>query len=192
MRMEEYGLADMDETLQATFGRFRYRQFIEKLGWRLPVRQPGQEWDQYDDANARYALAFNDASELVGCARLICTLRPTLLEEVFPQTCVEAPPRQAAIWEMTRFTTAEPQLGMPLFWRSLEIARAHGAETIVGVVNRAMERYYVQAGVTFQRLGPVTLHQEEKILAIQLPTCLDLHPGARVEAAAMETLKRSA
>lgn len=187
MRMEEHTLNEMSDELKFMLGRFRHEQFVEKLGWRLPAHpHPANcEWDQYDTEHARYILAFNEHATIVGCARLIPTTRPNLLEGVFSQTCAGAPPKHPAIWEMTRFTTREPQLAMPLFWRSLKAARLAGADAIVGIVNSTMERYYKINGVNYERLGPVTLHQDEKILAIKLSAHREHHRSALAPSAFM-------
>ncbi len=179
MHMEEHTLSEMNGELRFLLGRFRYEQFVERLGWRLPAHpHPDQcEWDQYDTDQARYILVIDNQGAVAGCSRLIPTTCPNLLEGVFSQACTGAPPRHPAIWEMTRFTTREPQLAMPLFWRSLKIANQAGADAIVGVVNRTMERYYKINGVQFERLGPPTLHQDEKIIAIKLSAHREHHRG---------------
>ncbi|MEF9672262.1 acyl-homoserine-lactone synthase [Pseudomonas sp. PCH446] len=107
MHMEEHTLSSMSDSLRLSLGRYRYQQFVEKLGWQLPCPGcPGCEWDAYDHAHARYLLALNPARELIGCARLIPTTAPNLLEGVFSHTCAEGVPASAFIWEMTRFTTS--------------------------------------------------------------------------------------
>jgi acyl homoserine lactone synthase len=185
MHMEEHTLSEMSDELKIMLGRFRHEQFVEKLGWRLPIQphQAGCEWDQYDTEHARYLLAFNEHHCIVGCARLIPTIFPNLLEGVFSHTCAGTPPKHTAIWEMTRFTTREPQLAMPLFWKSLKTASQAGADAIVGIVNSTMERYYKINGVNYERLGPVTVHQDEKILAIKLSAHREHHRGARMPSA---------
>ncbi|AUG04221.1 MULTISPECIES: acyl-homoserine-lactone synthase [Pseudomonas] len=193
MHMEEHTLNEMSDELKLMLGRFRHEQFVEKLGWRLPAHpsQAGCEWDQYDTEHARYLLAFNEDRAIVGCARLIPTTFPNLLEGVFGHTCAGAPPKHPAIWEMTRFTTREPQLAMPLFWRSLKTASLAGADAIVGIVNSTMERYYKINGVHYERLGPVTVHQNEKILAIKLSAHREHHRSAVAPSAFMsDTLLR--
>ncbi|AZE89375.1 acyl-homoserine-lactone synthase [Pseudomonas orientalis] len=196
MHMEEHTLSAMSDELQLMLGRFRHEQFVEKLGWRLsiPPDQAGYEWDQYDTEHARYLLAFNEHRSIVGCARLIPTIFPNLLEGVFSHTCAGTPPNHSAIWEMTRFTTREPQLAMPLFWKTLQTARLAGADAIVGIVNSTMERYYKINGVNYERLGPVITHQDEKILAIKLSAHREHHRGARLPSAftSEDLLKRSA
>nr|BFD42017.1 acyl-homoserine-lactone synthase [Pseudomonas sp. FFPRI_1] len=180
MHMEEHSLNDMSDALRWMLGRFRYEQFVVKLGWHLPAHpHPDRcEWDQYDTPHARYVLAFDPQGAIIGCARLIPSTFPNLLEGVFSQACAGAPPRHPAIWEMSRFTTCEPQLAMPLFWYSLKLASLAGADTIVGVVNRTMQRYYKINGVRYEALGPVTVHQDEKILAIALSAHREQHGGA--------------
>ncbi|POA54126.1 MULTISPECIES: acyl-homoserine-lactone synthase [Pseudomonas] len=180
MHMEEHRLSEMNDELRFSLGRFRYEQFVQRLGWRLPAHpHPDQcEWDQYDTEHARYILAINRQGAILGCSRLIPTTCPNLLEGVFSQTCSGAPPRHPAIWEMTRFTTRESQLAMPLFWRSLKVASQAGAEAIVGVVNRSMARYYQINGVHYERLGPPTLHQDEKLIAIKLSAHREQHRRA--------------
>jgi len=172
MHMEEHTLASMSGSLRLSLGHYRYQQFVEKLGWQLPLPPdaPGCEWDAYDHAHARYLLALNPSRELIGCARLIPTTAPNLLDGVFSHTCAEGAPASSLIWEMTRFTTSTPELAMPLFWKCLETAHHAGAEYIVGIVSKIMERYYRKNGVHYERLGEMIRHQDEQIVAIQLPT----------------------
>ena len=91
--------------------RFRYRIFVEMLGWDLPCRD-GLELDQFDREDTVYLVARKDA-EVVGTARLLPTHRPYLLGEVFPQLMGQQPlPKDPAVWELSRFTAVDLDAGL--------------------------------------------------------------------------------
>lgn len=86
--------------------RFRYRVFVEMLGWDLPCRD-GLELDQFDREDTVYLVAHKD-EQVVGTARLLPTHLPYLLGEVFPQLMGQQPlPQDPAIWELSRFTAVD-------------------------------------------------------------------------------------
>lgn len=81
----------------------RYRVFHERLGWKVTV-QNRMERDFFDDLNPLYLLAYDDEERLVGTWRMLPTLGPYMLRDVFPQLLDgNDAPRSAAIWEGSRF-----------------------------------------------------------------------------------------
>lgn len=71
--------------IAADLGSYRYRVFVEQLGWKLPSEDEKFERDQYDRDDTVYVLGRDANGEICGCARLLPTTRPYLLQEVFPQ-----------------------------------------------------------------------------------------------------------
>ena len=96
----------------AQMHRDRKRVFVDRLGWRLPVRDGQYEVDQFDGESAVYLLATDSQGNHEGSLRLLPTTGPHLLSEVFPDLCEGGVPRGPDIWEITRLCTA-PDLADP-------------------------------------------------------------------------------
>jgi N-acyl-L-homoserine lactone synthetase len=90
----------------------RKQVFVDRLGWRLPVRDGQYEIDQFDGESAVYLLATDGQGRHEGSLRLLPTIGPHLLSEVFPDLCEGGVPRGPDIWEITRLCTA-PDLADP-------------------------------------------------------------------------------
>ena len=82
--------------------RLRHEIFVEEKGWNALRKPDGREIDQFDDEHAVHMLAWKDR-ELVGYQRMLPTVRPHLLTDVYPQLCEFDPPRSSAAWEWTRY-----------------------------------------------------------------------------------------
>lgn len=106
----------------------RKKVFVDRLGWNLPVQDGRYEVDQFDGEAAVYLLATDEAGAHAGSLRLLPTVRPHLLSEIFPDLCERGVPRGPDIWEITRFCTA-PQLADPTPVRQ---------ELLLGVVEYAL------------------------------------------------------
>lgn len=98
--------------LLAKMHRQRKRVFVDRLRWELPVAEGELEIDQFDGESAVYLLALDDAGALSGSLRLLPTLGPHLLGDLFPYLCEGAVPRGEAVWEVSRFCT-DPDLKDP-------------------------------------------------------------------------------
>lgn len=84
--------------------RIRHQIYVYERGWRDLARADQREVDQFDNDNAIYLLALDDDERVVGGSRLISTLKPHLLSDVFPQLAgVRTIPRAHDIYEWTRF-----------------------------------------------------------------------------------------
>ena len=89
--------------VMADLARYRYRVFVERLGWDLACVR-GWEVDQFDRADTLYVVARGVDGQVIGCARLLQTVKPYLLEAAFPQLmgAIEIP-KDHTIWELSRF-----------------------------------------------------------------------------------------
>src|SRR5438105_6341931 len=86
---------------------YRHRVFIERLGWQLQAKG-GLEVDQFDRPDTVYVIARGAHDKVIGCARLLPTLRPYLLAEVFPQLLHGLPaPCAPDVWELSRFAAVD-------------------------------------------------------------------------------------
>ena len=145
---------------------YRYQVFVKQLGWELDV-QPNLEVDQFDHDQTLYIIATDD-KDIVGCARLLPTTLPYLLEEVFPELLNGMPPpKEDTIWELSRFTsmdlksnqsTPKDQLSnsttAALIKKSMSVARRHGAKYIISVSPIGIERLLRGLDITAHRAGP--------------------------------------
>lgn len=154
--------------VMARLAHFRYRVFVETLGWDLPC-QAGQELDQFDREDTLY-LVVREEERVVGTARLLPTHRPYLLGEVFPQLMCGMPlPNTPDIWELSRFTAVdldERRVGnakvqfspspvtMELLRSTLKVAAEHGVQRLITVSPIGIERLLRRTGFLAYRAGP--------------------------------------
>ena len=146
---------------------YRYSVFVERLGWELDT-QEGVETDEFDHDETCYVFAKDSTGGMVGCARLLPTTRPYLLEKVFPELMgSEDPPKCDDIWELSRFTSMNlkmtqgihdgqmtSQVTQRLLWHSFKVAKRKGAKDVISVSPVGIERLLRSMGVPNHRLGP--------------------------------------
>lgn len=81
----------------------RHRVFEERLQWSVGGRQ-GLESDRFDNERAVYVIDEDGPARVVGCVRLLPTVTPYLLAQVFPDLLNgAAAPCQPDVWELSRF-----------------------------------------------------------------------------------------
>ena len=83
--------------------RIRYEIYVKQRRWRAVARPINIEIDAFDNEHALYVLALDTNGKIVGGSRLVPTLQPHLMSEVFPGLAGGRPPRAAEIFEWTRF-----------------------------------------------------------------------------------------
>lgn len=81
----------------------RKRVFVDLLKWDLPVLAGRFEVDQFDDGNATYLVVADEDDNHLASARLLQTVRPALLDSLYPDLVEGAIPRGAHVAEITRF-----------------------------------------------------------------------------------------
>jgi acyl-homoserine lactone synthase len=91
-----------EQLLRAMF-EARKKVFVDLLKWDVPVLDGRFELDQFDDAHATYLIVADEAGGHLGSARLLPTMRPHILDSLFPQLCSGEPPRGPDKVEITRF-----------------------------------------------------------------------------------------
>ena len=150
-----------------SMARFRYRVFVEMLGWDLPCRD-GLEFDQFDREDTVYLVA-REGQRVVGTARLLPTHRPYLLGEVFPQLMgQQALPQDPSVWELSRFTAVDVDsaavggaarqfsspIAVELLHSVLRLAAEHRVQRLITVSPLGIERLLRRAGFLAHRAGP--------------------------------------
>lgn len=94
--------ASADPRLAAMF-RARKQVFVDLLGWDVPVVDDLYEIDQFDDSHATYLVLTRPDGAHLASARLLPTVRPHILDTLFPQLCAGPLPRGPGVVEITRF-----------------------------------------------------------------------------------------
>ncbi len=91
-----------DAALRAMFAA-RKRVFIDLLKWDLPCLEGQFEIDAFDNENAHYLIVADQGGGHLGSARLLPTLCPHILGNIFPHLSSKPVPRGPNILEITRF-----------------------------------------------------------------------------------------
>ena len=162
------GTADtLSAGLMFDMAHYRYRVFIEKLGWDLAHR--GRlELDQFDRRDTLYVMARRDGGGLRGVARLLPTSQPYLLGDAFPQLLGgHSPPRDPEVWELSRFAAVDIDANvqdstrfgasdeaLALLAVAMRAAKQAGARALVTASPIGIERILRIAGITASRLAP--------------------------------------
>lgn len=81
----------------------RKRVFVDLLKWDVPVLEDRYELDGFDDAHATYLIVAGPDGRHAASARLLKSLRPHILDTLFPELCASPPPRGPDVMEITRF-----------------------------------------------------------------------------------------
>jgi acyl homoserine lactone synthase len=164
--------------VEAELAGYRHAIFIETLGWQLPVEN-GLERDQFDRSDTLYVVAKDQLGVVCGCARLLPTTKPYLLDEVFPHLMGGSPaPHSPSIWELSRFSSkpkqgeealtreeARRRFGV-LFAALTSAALANGATRLITFTAMGVERILRSMGLHAHRVGPPQLVDNELVLAL--------------------------
>lgn len=156
--------------------RYRYGVFVQRLQWKLGDEH-GLEQDQFDMEDTMHLVARDAYGDIVGCGRLLPTDGPYLLGDVFPELFNGMPPpRDANIWELSRFavsaSTMDPAAGNTqrlaerLLLQALRFCAQRGVAQLLAVTTPPVERLMRKAGVELTRTGPPVLHEGAPVLAL--------------------------
>ncbi len=170
--------ACLSASLNDQLAEYRYKVFIEELGWELQTEQ-GIERDQFDRPDTLYVVARDNQEQIVGCARLLPTTQPYLLEEVFPQLLNGmAPPKSEEIWELSRFAALDlasgsgtssgqfsSEITLQLLDEAIKCAKQHGAKRLISVSPIGMERLLRNTRHRVHRAGPPMIIDGYPLLA---------------------------
>ncbi|RHW18198.1 autoinducer synthase [Sphingomonas gilva] len=159
----------------ATMFADRKRLFVDEMGWDVPVVADRYEIDQYDGPDATYIIARDADGDHIGSLRLLPTLGPHILGDLFPMLTGGAVPRGAAIREATRlclptrFDAAERTLlRNRLISAMVDHALDAGITTLTGVVSRAFRDKLMRMGWRGTPLGPPAPIGEMELAAFRI------------------------
>ncbi|CUX72128.1 MULTISPECIES: acyl-homoserine-lactone synthase [Agrobacterium] len=151
------------QTLLKQMYRLRADVFGGRLEWDVAITDDGER-DQYDEFNPTYILA-TSGNKVVGCARLLPAVGPTMLELTFPQLLRDGSLNaNTAMIESSRFcvdTTLPAGRGgsqlhlatLTMFAGIIEWSMANGYDKIVTATDLRFERILNRAGWPMARLG---------------------------------------
>jgi len=161
--MQQLGLPTEKE-----LAAYRYRVFVEGLGWEL-TDCDGYERDQFDHADTVYVVVRDKCGNICGCARLLPTTAPYLLEVICPELFAGPElPKSSEVWELSRYTT-QPSEGEPrpdplkakdrfreLLAAVVRTALRHGATRLIAITFVGVERMAKSIGLHIHRAGVPT------------------------------------
>ncbi|MGQ5524301.1 acyl-homoserine-lactone synthase [Chitinimonas sp. PSY-7] len=168
--------AELQEEMEISLARFRYRVFVQELGWPLPTDDE-LERDAFDRDDTVYVVARNASGEICGCGRLLPTTHPYLLSEVFPELVGDMSlPRASDIWELSRFAISAPQgvhLTSTEAWQNtcllmaniVNTATQQGAARLIAFSAVGNERLLRRMGVNVHRISTPRLIDGKPVLA---------------------------
>lgn len=147
---------------------YRHEVFVEMLGWSDLATPERLERDQFDREDTVYVLARDDNGRINGCGRLLPTVRPYLLAEVFSELLNGAvPPSSPDVWELSRFAAVDVSaassarrgqfsspIAVALLKGAIETAADLGAKRLITVSPLGVERLLRHAGFRAHRAGP--------------------------------------
>jgi acyl homoserine lactone synthase len=144
--------------------RLRYEVFSQKLGWEVNVKN-GMERDEFDDVpEVAYMVAKSGLGTIDACWRLLPSLGPNMLRDIFPELMHGKPaPAGQDCWELSRFAVATDRAGTSnatigpvskgLMLEAIRFAHANGIVGYATVTTPVMERMLKHAGIHINRLG---------------------------------------
>ncbi|BCH62408.1 acyl-homoserine-lactone synthase (plasmid) [Agrobacterium vitis] len=138
--------------------------FHERLEWDVTIAETGER-DDYDDLDPTYIVAVTDDERVVGCARLLPAIGPTMLERTFPQLLATGSLNASdRMIESSRFCvdTSLPagrgggqlhSATLTMFAGIIEWSMENGYDEIVTATDLRFERILNRAGWPMKRLG---------------------------------------
>ena len=165
-------------------GMFRLRDeiFHKRLGWEVTSHN-GLERDGFDDLKPVYLIARGEHRKVAGCARILPTMGPYMLKDVFPELLDgESAPQDERTWELSRFTAnadkTNPQAGvgaisLGLMQEAVLFADENNIERYVAVTSVAMERMLKRLGLPMTRLGNGKARWIGKVLTVACEIPID-------------------
>ena len=154
--------------------RQRKALFVDQMGWALDVRS-GLEIDAFDAGGALYLLDIDDQTgALQQSARLLPSIQPHLLSEVFAYLCPGGVPRGEGVWEVSRFCPSPDtpkgkrrrDLLMRMIAAILETGILFGIDKVTFVAGGALAPLAARAGWDARDLGSPRRHGRDRVRAM--------------------------
>ena len=174
-RAGEFGLG---AHLLDSMYRLRSDVFHQRLGWDVRVEN-GREHDWFDLIGPHYLVAHDGEQKALGCSRLLPTLGPNMLRDIFPFLLDGAPPPSSPVtWEVSRFAVSSECAGdgfgfgdvpATMLTEMFRFAGMQGIADLVGVTSAPIERMLRHMGLRVERLGKARRIGKVMSLAFRMP-----------------------
>jgi N-acyl-L-homoserine lactone synthetase len=158
--VETYLAADDRRPLETMFAD-RKQQFVDLFEWQVPVVDGRYEMDQFDTAAAVYIIAADASGAHQASMRMLPSLQPHLLGNLFPHLRPAGVPIGDRIWESTRLCLPSRHgaarrlvLRNALISAMVDFALARGIERITGVIPEGFRKQVLAMGWRAEPLGP--------------------------------------
>jgi acyl-homoserine lactone synthase len=156
--------------------RLRHEIFVDERGWRELAQPDGLERDQFDNDDAMYIIGI-DGERVYGGSRLISTMKPHLLGDVFTHLAPRGVPRDPTFLEWTRvFVTKDRREGRnagrtagAVICGLLEFCLEEGIQALTGVIDAWWIPRFHGMGWTVHPLGPPELAGGDWVVAVTMP-----------------------
>jgi acyl homoserine lactone synthase len=139
----------------------RRRLFVDLFGWDLPVIDGRFEIDQFDSPQTVYLVAADEVGDHAASLRLMPTVGPHMLVEIFPHLCPGGVPVGPTTWESTRLCLPQRHgaerrrhYRNRLISAMVDVALARGIERYTGVIPDSFRREVLAMGWRAEPLGP--------------------------------------
>jgi len=141
--------------------RLRYEAFHHRLGW-IAADAFQEDRDAYDDLPPWYGLCLLDDGFVAGTWRILPTLGPNMLADLFPFLLHGAPaPAEASTWEISRFALSMERGGAVTLAAAAVLLRGlfrhgrrAGIKRFAACSDTRFQRILERAGVRLDLFGP--------------------------------------
>ncbi|RJE87211.1 acyl-homoserine-lactone synthase [Paracoccus onubensis] len=154
--------------------RIRHDIYVGERDWQDLKRPDGREIDAFDNDDAIYLLGITADDRVVAGSRLVPSLKPHLMSDVFPQLAPNGIPRDTDLFEWTRIFVI-PALRRPgrsclaagiMYCGLLEYCLQQSIHRLSGVCETYWIARLTQLGWRPEPLGPPIHYQGETIIGI--------------------------
>jgi len=168
-----------EEQIEQHF-RIRHDIYIGERGWHDLARADGREIDAFDTEDATYLLGIEPGGEVVAGSRLVPTLKPHLMSEIFPSLAPAGVLRAPDIFEWTRIfvVPALRRAGRPclaaglIYCGIVEFCLMNKIRRLSVVCETYWTGRLMQLGWNPEPLGPPVSHNGESIIGLALDMTL--------------------
>lgn len=156
--------------------RLRHAVFSERLKW-TSLTADGRERDIYDRLNPVYLICRDPFGNVIGCWRLLPTVGPYMLKDIFAHLLHGAPaPETEDCWEISRFAI-DPSLrdyvslgavgGVVghMLTELFDFAENYGIQRIVAASDIRFDRILRRAGLQTQHFGSAVRMENSRAVA---------------------------
>jgi len=156
--------------------RQRYEIYVKRRKWRGLRPLGDQEKDQYDTQSSIYLLVLDDEDEILAGLRLLPTVGPHILGDLFPQLATAGVPVAPAVLELTRFYVAPFKASKSvrdwlvgvLCAGMIEYCLASGIERITSVIDTFLLKLMLSMEWGVRPLGMPQRYPEGEAVAVSV------------------------